>query len=164
MSGECALEKNTKIWISKKWKNRNRHHHWKHEITIVPRFFFQQQQRETNLYFLLNNKQQQWPSMSNITSLPWTKEDTERREEKEKERHKNARTQNWHQKNNRSAPARKITMNKNENRQAEAFLQKHSKSCFYKPFLNQNLRQQHKAIQPKASNHLRKSRPKSFKT
>jgi hypothetical protein len=84
----------------------------------VPRFFFQQQQQETNLYFLLNNKQQQWPSMSNITSLPWTKEDTERREEKEEERHKNARTQNWHQKNNRSAPARKITMNKNENRQA----------------------------------------------
>jgi hypothetical protein len=62
------------------------------------------------------------------------------------------------------APARKITMNKNENRQAEAFLQKHSKSCFYKPFLNQNLRQQHKAIQPKASNHLRKSRRKSLKT
>jgi len=56
-------------------------------------------------------------------------------------------------KNNRSAPAQKITMNKNENKQAVAFLQKHSKSCFYKPFLNQNLRQQHKAIQPKASNH-----------
>ncbi len=36
--------------------------------------------------------------MSNITSLPWTKEDTERREEKEEERHKNARTQNWHKK------------------------------------------------------------------
>jgi hypothetical protein len=102
--------------------------------------------------------------MSNITSLPWTKEDTERTEEKEEERHSNARTQNWHQKNNRSAPARKITMNKNENMQVEAFLQKHSKSCFYKPFLNQNLRQQHKAIQPKANNHLRKSRPKSFKT
>jgi len=87
-----------------------------------------------------------------------------RREEKEEERHKNARTQNWHQKNNRSAPARKITMNKNENRQVEAFLQKHSNNCFYKPFLNQNLRQQHKAIQPKASNHLRKFDRKSFKT
>jgi len=130
----------------------------------MPRFFFQQQQRETNLYFLLNNKQQQWPSMSNITSLPWTKEDTERREKKEEERHKNARTQNWHQKNNRLAPAQKITLNKNENKQVEAFLHKHSKSCFYKPFLNQNLRQQHKAIQPKASNHLRKSGRKSFKT
>jgi hypothetical protein len=54
--------------------------------------------------------------MFNITSLPWTKENTERREEKEEERHKKVRTQNWHQKNNRSAPTQKITMNKNENR------------------------------------------------
>jgi hypothetical protein len=55
--------------------------------------------------------------MSNITFLPWTKEDTERRKEKEKGRHKKVRTQNWHQKNNRSTLVRKITMNKNENRQ-----------------------------------------------
>jgi hypothetical protein len=60
------------------------------EITTVLRFFFQQQQQETNIYFLLNNKQQQWPSMSNITSLPLTIEKTKRREEKEEERHKKA--------------------------------------------------------------------------
>jgi hypothetical protein len=64
----------------------------KHEITILPRFFFQQQQRETNLYFLLNNKQQQWPSMSNITSLPWTKEDREKRRKRRRKALKCANT------------------------------------------------------------------------
>jgi hypothetical protein len=36
--------------------------------------------------------------MSNITSLLWIKEVTKRREEKEEEMHKNARTQNWYKK------------------------------------------------------------------
>jgi hypothetical protein len=66
-------------------------------------------------------------------------------------------------KKKRSAPAWKITMNKNENKQVEAFLQKHSKNCFYKPFLNQNLKQQHKAIQPKASNHRKNMVKKASK-
>jgi hypothetical protein len=55
--------------------------------------------------------------MSNITSLPWTKEDREKRRKRRGKAQEGTNTK-LAPKNNRSAPARKITMNKNENMQA----------------------------------------------
>jgi hypothetical protein len=56
--------------------------------------------------------------MSNITSLLWIKEVTKRREEKEEEMHKNARTQNWYKKKKRLVPTQKIIIKMRIGKQA----------------------------------------------